>query len=45
MLNKKNKVWLTTNIGTLYFPQIAGKLLQEGILQKTTVDEAGSGEL
>lgn len=42
---EKIKFGLPPIIGTLYFPQIAGKLLQEGILQKTTVDEAGSGEL
>lgn len=42
---EKIKFGLPPIIGTLYFPQIAGKLLQEGILQKTSVNETGSGKL
>lgn len=32
-------------IGTLYFPSLAGRLLKDGLLQRLTVEESGSGGL
>lgn len=39
------KVGLPPIIGTLYFPQVAQKMLQTGLLKKTDIVESGSDEL
>ena len=43
--NKKIRLGLPPIIGTLYFPQVAGKLMQAGLLKMTEVVESGSDEL